>query len=143
MQMGGVFLVVIFAALIIAGIVSGRKKKEPRQSIRYLERQGDSPRPSPAQKAHREVHGALFISIYHHPCPPQRRLFALPQRLPRSRRQAQERLTVSEEVVEEIIGIHGPCVSRSLLLGLCLRCSLLFGRHCPQVISRVIVSPWR
>ena len=28
MQMGGVFLVVIFAALIIAGIVSGRKKKE-------------------------------------------------------------------------------------------------------------------
>ena len=27
MQMGGVFLVVIFAALIIAGIVSGRKKK--------------------------------------------------------------------------------------------------------------------
>ena len=28
MQMGGVFLVVIFAALIIAGIVSGLKKKE-------------------------------------------------------------------------------------------------------------------
>ena len=28
MQMGGVFLVVIFAALIIAGIVRGRKKKE-------------------------------------------------------------------------------------------------------------------
>lgn len=36
MQMGGVFLVVIFAALIIAGIVSGRKKKRARQSIRYL-----------------------------------------------------------------------------------------------------------
>ena len=42
-------------------VLSAAERRKSKTINPIPERQGDSPRPSPAQKAHREVHGAHFL----------------------------------------------------------------------------------
>lgn len=63
METGGIFLVVLFAALIIAGVISGRKNKKQQDRERgSLTSSRFSALFSLVKKAHRELHGALFLS---------------------------------------------------------------------------------